>query len=155
LALAALLYTLTPDDAEQVAERLRLSNSEKDRIGWLVNYQTALVDAPTLRKSVLKPILAHAGIRELLALHRARAQAEEGSGTSVAYVDFCEQRLRDWPAEVLNPPSLITGDDLRALDLTPGPKFKELLDAVRRAQLDEEISTRDEATLLVHAILSS
>ena len=124
LALAALLHTLTPDDAVQVADRLRLSNSEKDRIGWLVDYQSALVDAPTLRKSVLKPILAHAGIRELLALHRARAQADEGNGTPVESVEYCEKCLREWPPEVIDPPPLITGDDLRATWPDAGTPFQ-------------------------------
>jgi poly(A) polymerase len=153
LALAALLHTLTPDDTERVAERLRLSNVEKDRLVWLIDYQSALIDAPTLRKSVLKPILAHAGVRELLAMHRARAQADEGSGTSIDYADFCDECLRDWPPEALDPPPLITGDDLRALGLTPGPHFKGLLDAVRRAQLDEEIATREQALGLVRSLV--
>jgi poly(A) polymerase len=153
LALAALLHTLTPDDTERVAERLRLSNVEKDRLVWLIDYQSALIDAPTLRKSVLKPILAHAGVRELLALHRARAQADERRGTSIDYAEFCDECLRDWPPEALDPAPLITGDDLRALGLTPGPHFKGLLDAVRRAQLDEEIATREQALGLVRSLV--
>jgi poly(A) polymerase len=149
LGLAALLHTLSPDEAEAVAERLKLSNAEKERIGWLVDNQSALLDSQTLRKSVLKPILADPGIHELLALHRARAQADERSGTSVPHVEYCEQRLRDWTREVIDPPPLITGDHLRSIGLAPGPRFKELLDAVRRAQLDEEINTHAQAMDLV------
>ena len=150
LALAALLHALSPDAVAVICDRLRLSNSDKERIGWLVRHQAALVDATKLPKSVIKPFLAHDGIDELLALHRALARAAQ---QSEQHVDFCEQCLRDWPPEVIDPPPLITGDDLRGIGLTPGPKFKELLHAVRRAQLDEEIATRDEALPLVTQLL--
>jgi poly(A) polymerase len=150
LALAAILHALSPDAVANICDRLRLSNSDKERIGWLVRHQAALVEATKLPKSAIKPFLAHDGIDELLALHRALARAAQ---LSEQHVDFCEQCLRDWPPEVIDPPSLITGDDLRALGLTPGPKFKELLDAVRRAQLDEEINTQDQGIELVHDLL--
>jgi poly(A) polymerase len=148
--LAAILHALSPDAVANICDRLRLSNSDKERIGWLVRHQAALVEATKLPKSAIKPFLAHDGIDELLALHRALARAAQ---LSEQHVDFCEQCLRDWPPEVIDPPSLITGDDLRALGLTPGPKFKELLDAVRRAQLDEEINTQDQGIELVHDLL--
>jgi len=155
LALAALLHTLHPDVAGRIADRLRLSNAEKDRIEWLIDYQSALLDAPTLPKSRLKPILAHPGIRELLSLHRARAQADEWSDTPVVHVEYCEQRLRDWPMDVIDPPPLITGDDLREMGLTPGPLFKELLDTVRCAQLDDKIVTKDEALALARSCVQN
>jgi poly(A) polymerase len=148
LALAALLHTLHPDAVGRFSDRLRLSNAEKDRIEWLVDYQSALRDAPTLPKSRLKAILAHPGIRELLSLHRARAQAD---GWSDVHVEYCEHCLHNWPMDVIDPPPLITGDDLREMGLTPSPLFKELLDAVRRAQLDEEIATKDEALVLARS----
>ena len=103
-----------------------------------------------MRLSKLKRVLAHPGIGELLALHRADSVA---SGRSTAHVEFCEARLREWPPEVLNPPPLITGDDLIALGLKPGPDFKMLLDRVREAQLDGLIHTREQAIDLVRQVL--
>jgi poly(A) polymerase len=149
LGLAAVAHSVGPNTAGTIAERLRLSNAEKDRIVWLVRRQDALIDAPHLRNSILKPILAHAGIWDLLALHRALARM---TGASETPVEFCEQCLRDWPPDIIDPAPLITGDDLRDLGLTPGPEFKKLLDAVRGAQLDEEIATRDEALGLVRGM---
>ncbi len=40
---------------------------------------------------------------------------------------------------------LLTGDDLRAHGLAPGPRFRQILDEARAAQLKGEISTRDQA----------
>jgi poly(A) polymerase len=131
--------------AGQACRRLKLSNAETARVEWLVERHQYLSDAPTMRPSKLKPILVHPGIGELLALHRADALA---SGRSTDHVDFCERLLRDTPAEELNPPPLLTGDDLIALGWQQGPQFKTVLDAVREAQLEGTIRTRDEAIQL-------
>jgi poly(A) polymerase len=49
------------------------------------------------------------------------------------------------PPETFNPPPLVTGDDLVLHGIPPGPKYRELLERVREAQLDGRIGTRDEA----------
>jgi len=46
---------------------------------------------------------------------------------------------------VLDPPPLITGNDLIALGLKPGPRFKKLIDETRDAQLNGDLTTRDAA----------
>jgi poly(A) polymerase len=133
--------------ANEACLRLKLSNEERERIEWLVEKHQYLSDAPKMRLSRLKPVLAHVGIDELLTLHRADAEA---SGRSLDHVEFCEAKLREWPPEVLNPPPLITGDDLKAeLGLEPGPRFKTLLEAVREGQLEGSVNTRREALALV------
>jgi poly(A) polymerase len=134
-----------------VSERLRLSTAERKRIEWLVEKHQYLADAPRLRHATLKPVLAHAGIRELLDLHRADARA---SGRDLEAVEFCERCLRDWPPEELNPPPLVTGDDLKALGIPQGPAYKRLLDAVRDAQLDGIVKTKEQAVAMVSRLLA-
>jgi len=135
---------------ERIAERLRLSNVETSRLCWLVEKHMYLADAPTMRASKLKQILVHPGIRELLALHRADALA---SGKSLEHVEFCERILRDTPPEELNPPPVLTGEDLIAMGMKPGPDFKRLLDAVREAQLEGRTPTKEQAHALVKQLL--
>jgi putative nucleotidyltransferase with HDIG domain len=132
--------------ANKICLRLKLSNAERERIEWLVEKHQFLCDARQMRKSKLKMILAHPGIRELLTLHRADARA---SGKSEDHVDFCEQKLREWSIKDLDPPPLITGDDLLRHGLEQGPHFKTLLDAVREAQLEGTIGTPEEAMAMV------
>jgi poly(A) polymerase len=150
LAFAALLHTLDKPTVEQIADRLRLSGAEKTRTAWLVEHQRSLDDAPTLPLSKLKTLLVQPGIEELLALHRARALA---SGSSLAAVEHCEAMLRDTPPDVLNPPPLLTGEDLIAMGLNPGPEFKRILDAVREAQLGGQVKTPQDASRLVKEII--
>jgi poly(A) polymerase len=137
--------------AKEISERLKLSNVERERVQWLVEKHQFLCDARLMRTSKLKGILAHDGIDELLALHRADALA---SGRSTDHVDYCEQLLREWTALDLNPPSVLTGHDLARRGLEPGPLFKRLLDAVREAQLDGTVKSSSEATELVERLLA-
>ena len=173
LALAALLHDVgkprvqvrTPDRytfhmhehvgrrmAEDICLRWKLSNVERERVLWLVEKHQFLSDARQMRTSKLKVTLAHPGIRELLALHRADALA---SGRTLDHVEYCEQLLREWTETDLNPPPLITGHDLARLRLQPGPLFKELLDAVREAQLEGTITTSKQALDLVQQRLEA
>lgn len=136
--------------ANDIALRLKLSNAERERITWLVEKHQYLCEARQMRPSKLKMMLAHPGIEELLALHRADALA---SGRSTDHVEYCESLLRQWTALDLNPPPLLTGHDLEQRGFKPGPLFKKLLDAVREAQLDGSISTQAEAMKLVERLL--
>jgi poly(A) polymerase len=138
------------DIAWDLCERLKLSCAERERVAWLVKKHQFLCDARQMRQSKLKVMLAHPGIRELLVLHRADALA---SGRSTDHVDYCEQLLKEWSEADLNPPPLLTGHDLTASGLAPGPLFKRLLDAVREAQLEGTVNTPVEARELVDRLL--
>lgn len=141
------------DAASRIGERLRLSNAERERVEWLVEKHQYLSDAPQMRPSRLKPVLAHEGIDELLILHRADALA---SGKPLTHVEFAEAKRREWSANgELDPPPLLTGDDLKAMGLRPGPHFKRMLDAIRTGQLDGTITTRDQAENLVLSMTTS
>lgn len=137
--------------AEEISLRLKLSNAEKTRIVWLVDKHQYLANARQMRTSKLKVVLNHAGIGELLALHRADALA---AGKSLDHVDYCEFLLGQWTPEDLNPPLLLTGHDLTRHGLEPGPRFKTLLDAVREAQLDGTVHNTKEALQLVDALVA-
>ncbi len=151
LAFAAVLHTLGKETAERIAIRLKLSNVETVRVCWLVEKFAYLTDAPTMRASKLKTILVHPGIGELLALHRAIALA---SDSSLEHVKFCERVLRETPPGVLNPTPVLTGEDLIAIGLKPGPAFKRLLDAVREAQLEGRAASKEQAHVLVKQLLA-
>ncbi len=132
--------------ASEICHRLKLSNLERERVEWLVKRHQYLSDAKQMRASKLKPVLAHPGIRELLVLHRADAAASERTDEHVRY---CEGLLSQWSADELNPAPLLTGHDLEELGVDKGPAYKQLLDAVREAQLDGTIQTKTQALDLV------
>jgi poly(A) polymerase len=135
--------------ASEICLRLKLSNEERERIEWLVERHQYLADAPQMRPARLKTILIHPGIEELLRLHEADALA---SGHSLDHVNFCRRLLASWTEADLNPPPLLTGDDLKAHGLPPGPLYKRILEAVREAQLDGTITTKAEALALAECL---
>ena len=129
-----------------------LSNAERMRIVWLVDKHQYLAEASRMRPSKLKAILNEPGVHELLVLHRADALA---SGKNVEHVEFCEKLLREWTPHDLDPPALITGNDLKQLGAIPGPMYKQILDAVREAQLDGTIKTAEEALELARKMIGA
>jgi poly(A) polymerase len=67
--------------------------------------------------------------------------AAEGQGIA----DRVASDLPPLRAEGLRPAPLVTGDDLVALGLSPGPRFKTVLDAVYDLQLNGALAGRAEA----------
>jgi poly(A) polymerase len=128
--------------AESLCRDLKLSNAERERIVWLVEYHQYLGEAKKLRESKLKRILAMPGIDELLALHRADALASTGN---TEHVDYCEYYRKTEPAGPINPRPLLTGHDLVRLGLEPGAHFATILDEVREAQLEGQIKNKQAA----------
>ncbi len=131
--------------AEGVCRRLKLSNHETERVCWLVRRHMYFMDAPRMRESTLKRLFAEPGFEQLAELHRADALASWGNLDNYSYV---MERRRTMPPEVARPPRLVTGDDLLAMGYPPGPLFSQVLEAVREAQLEGEVTERGEALAL-------
>ena len=139
LAFATLLYSLrSRPTVYDICRRLKLSNDETNRIEWLVARQHDLGDAPSQTQARLKRTLAHPYRDDLIALLRVKRLACSDDMQPVLFVD---EYLARTPQSVIDPPPLITGDDLKSLGLKPGPAFKTLLDEIRDAQLNDEITT--------------
>jgi putative nucleotidyltransferase with HDIG domain len=65
------------------------------------------------------------------------------------HLEFTQMMLEHYfrtPQEVASPPQLVTGRDVMSvLGLAPGPQVGQLLEAVREAQAEGQVRTRDEA----------
>ncbi len=128
--------------ARRVCRRLRLSNQETERICWLVERHLYFKDAQNMRESTLKRLFAEPGFEQLAELHRADALASWGNLEDYNYVMQQRQQLSRQEVE---PPRLITGHDLIDMGYEPGPLFGEVLERVRDAQLEGEVTTEEEA----------
>jgi poly(A) polymerase len=145
-SLAALLHDYAPDEqVEAIGRRWKLSNREVDRARWLVEHFAALRGARQMPWSRLQPLLISEGIGELLSLHEASVAA---GGGDRADAQFCRQQLQR-PAEELDPPLLLTGNDLIAHGVPRGKQYQWLLERVRAAQLDGHIADKASALALV------
>lgn len=150
LALAVLLHSLPAKPVVYDAcRRLKLSNEEADRITWLVAHQDDLANAPAQTLASLKRTLAHPYRDDLLSLLRVKLLAREADLQPVL---FCDEYLARTPQSVIDPPPLITGDDLKALGMAPSPAFKLVLESIRDAQLNDEITTPEQAIEMVQRL---
>lgn len=149
VSLATLLGAVSEKAVRTVCNRLRLSTDETRRVTWLVTNREALADADRQPRSRLFPILAHPFSRDLIVLVRAELISSEISQDSV---DFCDRIVRDTPPAVLDPPSLLTGDDLTAAGYKPGPQYRGWLEKVRAAQFDGGVTSKQDALALVASL---
>jgi len=136
------------DMAVVICQRLRRSRASWERVEYLVHNHLRLVQAPEMRLSTLKRMLAEEGFDDLLRLARWDALA---SNCDLRYVLFCERRRTELQHEPLRPPRLLGGDDLLALGYPAGPRIGEILQALEEAQLEGEVGTREQAERFVRA----
>ncbi len=161
LGFARMLWGVKTETVTTICRRLRLSNPEIERVVWLCKNRGMLAVAHKTRKSQLFPLLAHPGIHELVLLHESDGcdlgfqMLHEYEGRQPGQIDEVRQLLRDHSPEHFNPPPLLTGDDLKAIGLKPGPLFKKLLDEVRALQLDGVLKTRQEAEEIIRERVDS
>lgn len=128
--------------AEEICARLRFSNDETEQILALVDNHMRFGDAMRMKESTLKKFLRLPRFDEHMALHRADCL---GSHRNLAAYEFVRQKKEEIPAEKMRPQPLVTGKDLIAEGHTPGPRFREILNAVEDAQLEGRLGSRDAA----------
>lgn len=153
LALAALLKPLPPlPMVHDICRRLKLSNVETENTVWLIAHQSDLDQASNLSLAKLKRCLAEPLHEELLKLMEADRRA---TLSTLEPVEFCRKFLAATPREVINPPPLITGDDLIRLGMRPGPQFKSILETIRDGQLNLQIADRDAALQMASGLIQN
>jgi len=128
--------------AEEICARLRFANDETAQILALIDNHMRFGQVSRMKESTLKKFLRIPKFEEHLALHRADCLA---SHRHLATYDFVRQKRADIPPETMRPVPLVTGDDLIAAGHVPGPKFREILEAVEDAQLEGRLPSRDAA----------
>ena len=137
--------------AASICRRWKLANEEIDVVCHLLHHEGTVRAAPSIPWPQLQRLLIAPHAEELLTYAAAVCRVLDGNDGAV---EFCRQKLALPPAE-LNPPPLLTGDDLKRLGLPPGPAYKRLLDVLRDAQLDKLVHTQADATEFVKQLFRS
>jgi len=128
--------------AEKICGRLRFSNDDTEQILALVDNHMRFGHVSRMKESTLKKFMRMPAFDEHMALHRADCLA---SHRNLATYEFLREKQREIPPEKMRPSPLVTGDDLIAEGHAPGPKFREILNAVEDAQLEGRLPSRDAA----------
>jgi poly(A) polymerase len=128
--------------AEEICERLRFSNDDTALVLALVDNHMRFGHVTRMKESTLKKFLRMPSFDEHLALHRADSLA---SHRNLSTYEFLREKLAEIPPEKIRPIPLVSGDDLILAGYAPGPKFREILEAVEDAQLEGRLLSHDAA----------
>jgi poly(A) polymerase len=131
--------------ADVICRRLRFSNEVCEIVTALVAGHMNFMEVQRMKPATLRRFLGQAHFDLHLALHRADVL---GSNHFTANYEFCKAQLEAFAAaaaQPLLPPPLVTGHDLIALGLKPGPLFKTVLAQVQDEQLEGRLATREAA----------
>lgn len=166
LALAALLHDVGKPPTFSVSDRIRFNGHAEEgaRLTALIlqrlKYPGAIIDATVaLVKNHMRfldlPRMGQAARKRFFRLPHFDQQLElyrldllGGLRPLDAYEEAL--RLRETlAAEDLRPAPLVSGEDLIELGFSPGPRFKQILDAIEEEQLEGGLSTREQALQFV------
>jgi poly(A) polymerase len=131
--------------ADEVCQRLRMSNQETDEVTDLVLSHPDFLQAMEMRESTLIRFLRKPGFAAHLELLRANSLT---SGRDLKLYKFCLEKLEQYSQKPAAAP-LVNGEDLIKMGYEPGPVYKEILRSVEDLQLEGRIRTREEALAYV------
>jgi len=134
--------------AEQIAGRLRFPRRQIEQIAALVRHHLRFKDAPSMRPSTLKRFLRLPAFEEHLELHRLDCLS---SHRNLGNYEIVRQAWNSLQPDEIRPARLLTGRDLMAAGYTPGPLYRQILQAVEEAQLDNRIANAGEALAFVRS----
>jgi poly(A) polymerase len=133
--------------AAEICRRFRFSVHDTEQIESLVANHLRFKDVFQMRPATLKRFVRLPGFQEEhLPLHRLDCLA---SHRNLEAYEFVQRFLRETPPDQVQPPRLLTGEDLKAMGFKPGPFFKEILQAVEEGQLEGRLIKREDAVEFV------
>ena len=128
--------------AVEICRRLRFSNDDTEQVSALVANHMKFKDVGQMRPATLKRFVRLPRFAEHLELHRLDCRASHGHLDAYQTMkDF----LADTPIEQVQPPRLLTGDDLLKMGYAPGPQFQRILSTLEDAQLEGIVQTKQQA----------
>ena len=135
-----LAYAFSPSQASEFCKRLKFGNGDAETISQLL----------ALRQETVAP-LATASIAPSEIYRLLQDYSDDTLAVFQIAVDdavVCERvQLYRTRLRALSPE--MTGNDLKQLGIQPGPVYRKILDRLRNARLDGEISTRAEEQAIV------
>jgi tRNA nucleotidyltransferase/poly(A) polymerase len=146
-ALTALLVKVPVQAVLHLTKRLKLSNDEADHVVQALQLQDR-ISRFTLQTGMdaTKKLMRERHFADALHLYGLREACGDVPATNFNYLTRLYASLTH---EDLHPVRFVSGNDLLALGLKAGKKFKEILDDIENGQLDGSIKTREQAMELV------
>ncbi len=137
--------------AREILTRLKYPNAVTEAVEFMVSRHMRFMHVKQMRTAKLKRFMDAPTFPKEMELHRVDC------GSSNRFMDnyeFLLEKQEEFAAGPLVPPPLVTGRDLIAMGMTPGPHFRDLLEAVETEQLEGRILDREAALAYVTTLAS-
>jgi poly(A) polymerase len=128
--------------AQAILERLKFPRKQTEEIVKAVRYHMQFKDVLEMRKATVRRVLLRPTFPLELELHRLDCLGSHGQ---LEVYDFLVEQAAELKRMPQLRPPLLTGDDLVALGMKPGPALGALLAEIREKQLQDELKTPEEA----------
>jgi poly(A) polymerase len=133
-----------------ILRRLKYPNQIIEDATFMVSRHMQFMHVQDMRVARVKQFMAAPTFPLEMELHRVDCASSNGFTDNY---DFLRTKQQEFASEPIIPPPLISGRDLIARGLTPGPAFREILDAAQTDQLEGRLSTREDALAWLDARL--
>ena len=130
--------------AIKILRRLRFSNEQIEVISWAVRNHMNFMHVQKMRIGKLKRLMMRDTFKLELELHRIDCLSCHGMLDNYY---FLLEKEKEFEKEELKPKPLVSGKDIIALGLKPGPYFKEIIDEALTLQLENTFSSKEEALM--------
>jgi len=142
--------TLGAAMAETILRRLRYPNETIAAVVTMVARHMQFMAVQQMRNATVKRFMATPTFPLEMELHRVDCASSNGFTDNY---EFLQAKAAEFAAAPLIPPPLVTGRDLIRLGLAPGPRFKDLLEAIQTEQLEGRLDDRDGALAFLEQLL--
>ena len=137
----------------RIGRRLRMSKDLTDTVALIIaeHMHPHLLATPDVTRRALFRFHRRTGEWAFPIILLAYADAlatplrAEGVAGQLRLARKLERLLRDLEAEANRPPRLVTGHDIKAMGLPPGPVYKRILNEIEELRAEGKVRTREEA----------
>jgi poly(A) polymerase len=142
--------------ANKICRRLKFSKAITSKITWLIEHHMTVGFIPDMKRAHQIALFWHPWFEDLMRLHYCDEHGSLPIDLSLydkimkLYAEFKEMKLLE---DHFQP--LLTGDDLiKDFGMKPGPKIKKVLEALKEAQIEGEVKTKEAASHFIQQTLN-
>lgn len=137
--------------AETIMKRLRYPNEVIAAVVPMVARHMQFMNVQQMRTAKLKRFMSEPTFQQEMELHRVDCASSNGFTDNY---EFLKAKEGEFASSPLIPQPLVTGRDLIALGLLPGPTFKRILEEIQTEQLEGRLADRDAGLALAERLAS-
>lgn len=142
--------SLGAEMATEILTRLKYPNAVIRDASHMVSRHMQFMNVQQMRKSTLKRFMSPPTFPEEMELHRVDCASSNGFTDNYEYLNA---KAEEFANEPLIPEPLVTGKDLISRGLKPGPRFAEILNDIQTEQLENGLTSREDALAYLETLL--